>query len=105
MQFPERSGRSLDSFPKAPDFAELEKHWGADWLKKGTYTYPSQGDAPIFSIDTPPPTVSGSLHVGHIFSYTQTDILARFARMKGMRVHYPQGWDDNGLPKIGRAHV
>ncbi len=103
MQFPERSGRSLESFPKAPDFAELEKHWGAEWLKKGTYTYPSQGDAPIFSIDTPPPTVSGSLHVGHIFSYTQTDILARFARMKGMRVHYPQGWDDNGLPTERRV--
>ena len=53
---------------------------------------------PLFSIDTPPPTVSGNLHIGHIFSYTQTDILARFARMSGNSVFYPFGFDDNGLP-------
>ena len=53
---------------------------------------------PLFSIDTPPPTVSGSLHIGHIFSYTQTDIIARYKRMSGYSVYYPFGFDDNGLP-------
>ncbi len=53
---------------------------------------------PLFSIDTPPPTVSGSLHIGHIFSYTQTDIIARYKRMQGFNVFYPFGFDDNGLP-------
>ena len=51
----------------------------------------------VFSIDTPPPTVSGSLHVGHVFSYTHTDTIARFQRMRGRNVFYPIGWDDNGL--------
>ena len=57
----------------------------------------------MYAIDTPPPTVSGSLHVGHIFSYTQTDILARFQRMNGKNVFYPMGWDDNGLPTERRV--
>lgn len=67
------------------------------WKKEQTYQTP-QGNEPLYSIDTPPPTVSGNLHIGHIFSYTQTDIIARYKRLQGFRVFYPFGFDDNGLP-------
>jgi len=67
------------------------------WQEQGTYKR-EQHEGPVWSIDTPPPTVSGNLHIGHIFSYTQTDILARYKRMNGYSVFYPFGFDDNGLP-------
>ena len=67
------------------------------WHREKTYSM-ANNPGPIFSIDTPPPTISGNLHIGHIFSYTQTDILARYARMSGYSVFYPFGFDDNGLP-------
>ncbi len=72
----------------------------AFWQKNATYTLAPEDvdDRQLFSIDTPPPTVSGSLHIGHIFSYTHTDLIARFKRMSGYAVFYPFGFDDNGLP-------
>ena len=82
---------------------EIEKHWQAQWAKQGTYAYQKSVDKEDFVIDTPPPTVSGALHIGHIFSYTQTDIIARFKRMRGYNVFYPMGWDDNGLPTEKRV--
>src|SRR5437867_2259233 len=74
------------------------------WEASGVYRFDrTRPRAEVFSIDTPPPTVSGSLHVGHVFSYTHTDIIARFQRMRGKAVFYPMGWDDNGLPTERRV--
>ena len=68
------------------------------WEKEKIYYFEEKSQKEIFSIDTPPPTVSGTLHTGHIFSYTHTDIIARYKRMKNFNVFYPMGFDDNGLP-------
>jgi valyl-tRNA synthetase len=68
------------------------------WEKNRVYNFESKSDRPVYSIDTPPPTVSGNLHLGHTYSYTHTDIFARFHRMRGDNVFYPMGFDDNGLP-------
>jgi valyl-tRNA synthetase len=81
---------------KQYDHKNYEKSIQQQWQDQKTYTYAPKG--PVYSIDTPPPTVSGSLHIGHIFSYTQTDIIARYKRMSGFSVFYPFGFDDNGLP-------
>ncbi len=82
----------------------LEQKWGASWDSSKTYSFDkSAPKSQIFSIDTPPPTVSGSLHVGHVFSYTHTDLIARYQRMIGKEVYYPMGWDDNGLPTERRV--
>jgi valyl-tRNA synthetase len=82
----------------------LEAKWGAAWAERGTYAFDaSRTRDDVYSIDTPPPTVSGSLHVGHVFSYTHTDTIARFQRMRGKDVFYPMGWDDNGLPTERRV--
>jgi valyl-tRNA synthetase len=85
------------------DSKQAEEKWDAAWSGQGTYRYDEGGRGPRFVIDTPPPTVSGSLHVGHVFSYTQTDVLARYQRMRGRNVFYPMGWDDNGLPTERRV--
>lgn len=79
------------------DHKAIEIKWQKAWTDKEIYKWDSD-DENIFSIDTPPPTVSGSLHMGHIFSYTQTDFIARYQRMIGKNVFYPMGFDDNGLP-------
>ena len=82
----------------------LEDRWDAAWTEAGTYAFDRTAErAAVYSIDTPPPTVSGSLHVGHVFSYTHTDLVARFHRMRGRQVFYPMGWDDNGLPTERRV--
>jgi len=96
--------RAAWSVPEKPDLGGLESRWGAFWEESGTYQFDrSKNRDEVFSIDTPPPTVSGSLHVGHVFSYTHTDTLARYQRMRGKSVFYPMGWDDNGLPTERRV--
>jgi valyl-tRNA synthetase len=90
--------------PDKPALEGLEQKWTARWESDGVYRFDRTKSRPeIFSIDTPPPTVSGSLHVGHVFSYTHTDAVARFQRMRGKAVFYPMGWDDNGLPTERRV--
>lgn len=90
--------------PEKPTLENLEAKLIARWEAEGTYTFNrSAKRADVFAIDTPPPTVSGSLHMGHVFSYTHTDTVARFWRMRGKQVFYPMGWDDNGLPTERRV--
>ncbi|QQR48710.1 valine--tRNA ligase [bacterium] len=68
------------------------------WEKESIYSFNHESTKPVYSIDTPPPTVSGTLHIGHVFSYTHADLVARYKRMQGYNVFYPMGFDDNGLP-------
>lgn len=85
--------------PQNYDHQEAEKRWQSEWETRGVYQW--KNDLPraqTFVIDTPPPTVSGVLHMGHVFSYTHADFVARYQRMKGKDVFYPMGYDDNGLP-------
>ena len=90
--------------PDKPALEGLEAKWSARWKADDTYAFDrTRPREEIYSIDTPPPTASGSLHVGHIFSYTHTDLVARFQRMQGKSVFYPMGWDDNGLPTERRV--
>jgi len=90
--------------PERPSLDGLEEKWSAVWEREGTYRFDrSAARERVYSIDTPPPTVSGSLHVGHVFSYTHTDTIARYQRMRGREVFYPMGWDDNGLPTERRV--
>ncbi len=97
-------GETTPRVPERPSLDGLEAFWSQRWERDGTYRFDRPGDrASVFSIDTPPPTVSGSLHVGHVFSYTHTDIVARYQRMRGRHVFYPMGWDDNGLPTERRV--
>ncbi|MFM6980724.1 MAG: class I tRNA ligase family protein, partial [Micrococcales bacterium] len=82
----------------------LEAKFGSLWETNKVFAFDrSVAKDCIYSIDTPPPTVSGSLHVGHVFSYTHTDVVARYQRMAGKEVYYPMGWDDNGLPTERRV--
>ncbi|PKO14209.1 MAG: valine--tRNA ligase [Chloroflexi bacterium HGW-Chloroflexi-10] len=85
----------------------LEKHYptkqkeliyAAFWETEGVYHFEPDANKPVYSIDTPPPTVSGKLHLGHVYSYSHADFMARFHRMQGENVFYPMGYDDNGLP-------
>ncbi|HQY95796.1 MAG TPA: valine--tRNA ligase, partial [Phycicoccus sp.] len=94
--------------PERPSLDGLEDKWTAVWREQGTYSFDREAALAgpreaVFSIDTPPPTASGSLHMGHVFSYTHTDCMARYKRMRGLNVFYPIGWDDNGLPSEKRV--
>jgi valyl-tRNA synthetase len=94
--------------PEKPALEGLEDKWGREWEKQGTYRFDrdraiARGSENVFAIDTPPPTASGSLHIGHVFSYTHMDLQARYHRMRGKDIFYPMGWDDNGLPTERRV--
>ncbi|MEU8952992.1 valine--tRNA ligase [Streptomyces sp. NPDC048518] len=90
--------------PEKPVLDGLEEKWSRRWDASGVYAFDrTKTREEVFSVDTPPPTVSGSLHVGHVFSYTHTDAVARYQRMRGKEVFYPMGWDDNGLPTERRV--
>jgi valyl-tRNA synthetase len=90
--------------PEKPALEGLEAKWIPRWEESHVYQFDrTRARQTVYSIDTPPPTVSGSLHVGHVFSYTHTDLIARFHRMRGKAVFYPMGWDDNGLPTERRV--
>ena len=77
---------------------EKEEKWRKYWEEEGVYNFDKDSVKPIYSIDTPPPTVNGKIHIGHIFSYSQTEMLARYKRLRGYNIFYPFGFDDNGLP-------
>ena len=90
--------------PDKPSLEGLEPTWNDRWEHAGTYRFDrSKSRDQIYSVDTPPPTVSGSLHMGSVFGYVQTDSLVRYHRMRGDEVFYPMGWDDNGLPTERRV--
>ena len=90
--------------PEKPGLEGLEAKWMERWETNQTYRFDrTKTREEVFSIDTPPPTVSGSLHMGSVFGYVQTDAVARYQRMKGKEVFYPMGWDDNGLPTERRV--
>lgn len=83
---------------KIYEHGQCEKSAQKLWESENTYGFEQNSSLPTYSIDTPPPTVSGTLHIGHVFSYTHTDFIARYKRMSGFNVFYPMGFDDNGLP-------
>jgi len=103
-QIPGTDTPATVNVPDKPALEGLEETLSARWRSEGTYKFNADTTREqVYSIDTPPPTASGSLHVGHMFSYTQTDVLARYQRMSGKNVFYPMGWDDNGLPTERRV--
>jgi len=93
------------AIPDKPALEGLEAKWDAEWEARGTHRFDREAAVreKVFSIDTPPPTASGSLHIGHVFSFTHMDLIARYQRMRGKSVFYPMGWDDNGLPTERRV--
>lgn len=95
---------NLTPLPDRVGVEGLENKWGKVWEESQVYRFRNTRDRKaVYSIDTPPPTASGHLHVGHVFSYTHTDVIARYKRMRGFDVLYPMGWDDNGLPTERRV--
>ncbi len=97
----------MEAFEKQYNGQEIEKKMQKFWQENGIYKFVRDKSKPLFSVDTPPPTVNGKLHIGHIFSYTQAEIAARYKRMNGFNLYYPFGFDDNGLPSerlVEREH-
>jgi valyl-tRNA synthetase len=98
MEYPKPTNE-IDGLPQHYGGLERESFWQQYWRLSGVFKYdPSVPRERVFSVDTPPPTVSGALHIGHVYSYTQTDFSVRYKRMAGWHVFYPFGFDDNGLP-------
>ncbi len=102
------SAPARTTVPERPTLDGMEEKWGTVWEREGTYRFDraralAAPRSELFTIDTPPPTVSGSLHMGHVYSYTHIDVMARYKRMAGFEVFYPIGWDDNGLPTEKRV--
>jgi valyl-tRNA synthetase len=90
--------------PSSFNHNETEDKWIKKWEESGVFRWDSAGSRDnTFVVDTPPPTVSGSLHMGHVFGYTQADVIVRYQRMQGKNIFYPMGWDDNGLPTERRV--
>ncbi len=101
-----RPVRAIDPTRVAKHFdaQAVEDRWDERWQSEGIYHYdPARPREETFVVDTPPPTASGSLHIGHVFSYSQADVVVRYKRMRGMNIFYPMGWDDNGLPTERRV--
>lgn len=102
------AAHSNSQIPDKPALEGLEAKWGEVWEREGTHRFDraaalADGKDALYSVDTPPPTASGSLHIGHVFSYTHMDLAARYQRMRGKHLFYPMGWDDNGLPTERRV--
>ena len=94
----------IDDFPKIYDFTSTEKKLIYNWDSSRIFKWnPDLSKKQVFSVDTPPPTASGYLHMGHVFSYAHQDFIVRFQRMRGKNIFYPMGWDDNGLPTERRV--
>ncbi len=92
------------ALPRRYDAAETEGRWERAWREAKLHHYDeTRPREETFVVDTPPPTVSGALHIGHVFSYTQTDVIVRYQRMRGRNIFYPMGWDDNGVPTERRV--
>src|SRR3984885_15652913 len=103
-QQPRAAAETGKQVPDKPVLDGLEAVWSVRWEADQVYRFDrSRPRSEVYAIDTPPPTVSGSLHVGHVFSFTHTDIVARHRRMAGQAGFYPLGWDDNGLPTERRG--
>jgi valyl-tRNA synthetase len=88
----------MNPIPKRYESASVEPKWQQFWEDNGIYHFKQDDSRPVYSVDTPPPTVSGDLHLGHCYSYSHPDFYIRFQRMNGKNIFYPMGWDDNGLP-------
>src|SRR5690606_13131191 len=99
-----RSLTPVTPVPERPTLDGIEEKWDRVWDERQTYAFDrTRSREEIYAIDTPPPTASGTLHIGHVFSYAQADFIARYQRMRGKAVFYPMGWDDNGLPTERRV--